>query len=266
MIALAHERTGTGTPLVLVHGLGGELGAWEPVVGLLAERHEVICVDLPGHGASPPIPPQLRPSAAALAEEVAGFLSGLGIERAHAAGNSLGAWVALELGRQGHALSVTALCAAGMWMRPLGPPRARRPRALIRAALPLLPLLMRTEQGRARALGSVIGRPDLMSPAEALRLARNYATCPGYEECDAEMRRAVFQPEEPLGVPVTLAWGELDTLLGRVRRDGVPGARVVDLAGCAHIPMWDDPKQVARVILETTGAVAPTGSRSGDPV
>ena len=40
--------------------------------------------------------------------------------RAHVAGNSLGGWVALELGKAGRALSVAGLCTAGLWSRPLG--------------------------------------------------------------------------------------------------------------------------------------------------
>jgi pimeloyl-ACP methyl ester carboxylesterase len=33
-------------------------------------------------------------------------------------------------------------------------------------------------------------------------------------------------------------------------RRAVPGARHVTLRGCGHVPTWDDPEQVARVLLE----------------
>ncbi|TXS51581.1 alpha/beta fold hydrolase, partial [Streptomyces sp. t39] len=55
-------------------------------------------------------------------------------------------------------------------------------------------------------------------------------------------------------VPVTIAWGERDRLL--LRRQGVrakrtiPGARLVRLPGCGHVPMNDDPALVARVLLD----------------
>lgn len=45
-------RDGAGTPLVLLHGLGGTLEEWEPVAGLLAARHPVYTYDLRGHGHS----------------------------------------------------------------------------------------------------------------------------------------------------------------------------------------------------------------------
>ena len=43
---------GEGPPLLLVHGVAGDWRTWEPVISGLACDHEVIAVDLPGHGAS----------------------------------------------------------------------------------------------------------------------------------------------------------------------------------------------------------------------
>ncbi|WP_435811534.1 alpha/beta fold hydrolase, partial [Streptomyces microflavus] len=58
------------------------------------------------------------------------------------------------------------------------------------------------------------------------------------------------------GLPVTVAWGTRDRIL--LRRQGIrakqviPGARLVRLPGCGHVPMNDDPALVARVILDTS--------------
>ena len=49
------ERTGTGKPLVLVHGLGSSVRTWDPVLPLLQEQREVIAIDLPGFGGSAPL-------------------------------------------------------------------------------------------------------------------------------------------------------------------------------------------------------------------
>ena len=53
---LAYERVGSGPPLVLLHGVGHRRQAWYPVLDRLTEHREVILVDLPGHGESPPLP------------------------------------------------------------------------------------------------------------------------------------------------------------------------------------------------------------------
>jgi len=94
---------------VLLHGIGMSKEVWRPVVPLLAREREVIAVDMPGFGASPPGPRTLG----GLADAVAAFVSSLGIDRPHVAGNSLGGGVALALGASGRARSVCAVSPVG---------------------------------------------------------------------------------------------------------------------------------------------------------
>lgn len=49
-------RRGTSKPLLLIHGLGGSWRSWSPILDDLATEREVIAVDLPGFGATPPLP------------------------------------------------------------------------------------------------------------------------------------------------------------------------------------------------------------------
>jgi pimeloyl-ACP methyl ester carboxylesterase len=60
--ATGYSRSGQGEPLVLLHGLGSSRAAWEAIVPALAERFDVIAVDLPGFGASQPLPVGIEPS------------------------------------------------------------------------------------------------------------------------------------------------------------------------------------------------------------
>ena len=63
------------------------------------------------------------------------------------------------------------------------------------------------------------------------------------------MRAGRFAGLDEITVPLTFAWPERDRLVGRPRR--LPAdARSVTLTGCGHLPTWDDPEQVARVLLE----------------
>ena len=63
-----------------------------------------------------------------------------------------------------------------------------------------------------------------------------------------------FTGGEAIQVPVTIAWGTKDRLLlprqGRRAVRMIPGARLVMLTGCGHVPTYDDPEQVARVLLD----------------
>src|SRR3954447_12735323 len=138
-MSLACVRRGSGPPLVLIHGIGSQWQMWEPVLDRPPPAREVVALDLPGFGDSPPLPG--TPSVEALARAVADFLGEIGIERPHAAGNSLGGGVALEMGRHGHARSVCVLSPAGFgtmregrWARMLLLESRRGARALDRHA------------------------------------------------------------------------------------------------------------------------------------
>ena len=248
---LHHVRRGRGEPLVLIHPLGAELVVWEPVLDRLAAERDVIAVDLPGFGLTPPLSNGVPPTPRGLAASVAALLDELGVGDVHVAGNSLGGWVALELAKAGRALSVAGLCSAGFWRRPLGPKPGGDVRKIGRSLLPVLGALARTERGRRLLLRGTMARPERVPPAAAARLVRSYVTSPGFDGANAAMRAEVFSGVDGIGVPVTLAWAEHDRLVARPR-SSVPGWRTVTLRGCGHIPTWDDPEQVARVLLRAS--------------
>lgn len=248
MTSLHHVRHGSGEPLLLIHPLGADIVVWEPVLERLAAERDVIAVDLPGFGASAPLPGGAEPTPQALAAAVGRFLDSLGLDRVHVAGNSLGGWVALELAKAGRALTAAGLCSAGFWTRPLGPRDGPDVRRIGRALLPLLPALVRSAAGRRVLLRGSVGHPERVPPAAALRLVRAYVTSPGFDGANAAMRAGFLSDLELIDVPVTLAWGELDRLVRRPRTRPEHWRSLL-LRGCGHIPTWDDPAQVSRALL-----------------
>lgn len=249
-------------PLVLIHGLGGSRTIWEPVLPLLAGEGEVIALDMPGFGAEPPLPEGVEATAANLAAALRErHLGEPGLERPHVAGNSLGGWVGLEMGRLGWARSVTALSPAGLWRGPIGE-RSLLGRRWARRLRPLVALGLRARPLRLRALGSFSAHPERV-PAQAGReLALGWIDAEGYEAANAAMRKYVFDPAGyPAEVPVTIAWGELDRLVAPPRPERRPaGSRYLVLPGVGHTPTWDDPGLVARVLLEGSAAGATAGA------
>ena len=265
MTALAHGRSGSGSPLLLLHGLGSSRAAWEPIVPALAEHADVLAVDLPGFGDSPPLPDGVEPSPKALAAAVAAFLDGQGIAVPHVVGNSLGGWVALELAAIRPLASVTLLSPAGMW--PGGTPSYCRVSLgathwLSVHAGRLLSGAVETRLGRIAVLGQTHGRPTRTTPAQARTAIRAMADGPGFDATFAATLHRHYQAGEPFAAPVTVAFGSADRLLLRRRYRGVgqlpPDRRVASLPGCGHVPMADDPSAVAALVLSsvTRGAVA----------
>lgn len=250
-MTIHHVRSGEGEPLVLLHGIGASTRVWEPVIPLLAVDHEVIALDMPGFGASPPLNSNRPASPANLASAIGQLLDQLGLDRAHLAGNSLGGWVAFELARADRARSVTAISPAGLWRKTLGP--APPTRQIARRLRPLVMAAMRLRGPRHRALSTNVARPELV-PADAGRgIIADWIDAPGYDAANREMRANRLEQPGEIEVPVTIAWGDQDRLVGMPKEERCPpGAELVVLEGLGHVPMWDDPARVAGVIRATT--------------
>ena len=251
---LNHIRRGEGEPLLLLHSLGGTVAQWTPVMDRLAESCEVIAIDMPGFGASAPLPAGIEPTAANLAAAVLDFQESLGLEKPGVAGISLGAWTAIECGRQGGATAVVAISPAGFWKEPLAPKRSTAHQAA-RLLRPLTPVLLRSGRFRRATLAGNFHRPERLSAREATAVVRGYGDATAYVEANRLMRAGLVGDLSKLRVPLTLAWTEFDRLVrNRPLKEGVlpKGVRQMVLPGCGHVPTWDDPGLVAEVILEGT--------------
>ena len=257
---LNHVRLGSGDPLVLIHGIGSQWQIWRPVLGLVAREREVIALDMPGFGASPPLPEDQQAHAIGLAAGVAAFFDEIGLERAHLAGNSLGGWVSMELAKLGRATRVTGICAAGFW----GDRGAPRHTELILKQTRWLSSRAWGRRAAARTLArdglrpylgrDLFARPERVPYAAALEATMAFGTCAGWDATVEALEGQRFRDDGSIDVPVTLAWGEKDVVISKSCRlaDEIPaGARVITMPGWGHVPTYDDPDGIARLLLES---------------
>lgn len=259
------ERRGSGDPIVLLHGIGSRWQCFEPVLDALAERHEVIALDLPGFGASPLVD-GVRPGPRGYADWLAGWLEANGIEQPHLVGSSMGGGVALELGRQGLASSVTAFSPVGFW----GRPGVRWTQGLLttlrvaaRAGGPVLHPMMDHAVGRAALLSNMFGHPTRVPPDVARADLAGLAAATGFAAARKDFGSYFLGPDDDPGaladIPVTIAWGTRDVVLihrtqSARARTALPFARHVDLPGCGHLPFSDDPVACTRLVLDAAAA------------
>jgi pimeloyl-ACP methyl ester carboxylesterase len=255
MPELAHARVGSGAPLVLLHGIGSRKEVWAPVLAHLTEHREVIAIDLPGFGASP-LPADQDLSAVGLAATVAEFCRSIGVDRPHVAGNSLGGWVSLEMARAGAVASMTGISPAGLW-------RGRVPRYTkwqvrgihdLPAKLgPAMGPLTLNPPLRMALTANVFGRPWRTPRRALLADAAAMAAAPAFEPTLAAASGRRFTGGMVIDVPVTAAFGSRDVILGpgcRVRDQLPAHTRWLTPRGWGHLPVWDDPRGVAQVILD----------------
>ena len=262
---------GSGTPVVLLHGVTATWRVWSPVIPFLEERHRVFAPTLPGHCGGESLAFEAPVTVAALVDRLAAELDRRQIERAHLVGNSLGGWLALELARRGRARSVVVFGSAGAWSS------ERRVRALaagMRLAFATTRRCSRwadpiaARRGlRTMFLGAQVAYPDQV-PAE--ELAASIRSCLDAPAVVPLLRSITAQPFQPLpaeaGRPIRVVWAQRDKILpfehyGRPLLDRLPGAELVQAPGIGHVPTWDAPAWVAGQILEVAG-MADAGERS----
>jgi len=259
---VAYERVGSGPSLVLIHGLGATRDIWRPVIGRLAEERDVVAVDMPGFGRSAEL--DEAPTPWAIAAAIARACAELGVERPHVAGNSLGGWVAVEMGKVGDAASLCLISPAGLWRRPLGN-RSFDSQAWGKRLRPLLLGLTYVKPAREAMLRTSIGRPELVPADEARAAISAWIDGPGYEGANTEMRRHIATDLDRIEVPTTIVWGELDRLVGPPRPERrPPDTRFIQLPDVGHTPTWDDPELIAGLLLEASApeSVGRTGAAS----
>jgi pimeloyl-ACP methyl ester carboxylesterase len=256
---------GAGTPLVLLHGVGATWRVWYPVLPLLEYQHAVFAPTLPGHSGAEGLAQGAVPSIQAIADGVVEQLDRAGIGRAHIVGNSLGGWVALELARRGRARSVVLFGPAGAWRSTVRMTAIavgmRLSFALLAKQADRAEAIARRRWARRLLLATQVEHPDRMDAAEFAASIRAMKHSPVV----APLLRVITKypletlPADP-ACPIRVVWAERDRIIPFERNglpllERVPGAEFVRLAGVGHVPMSDDPKQVARLILEVTGAV-----------
>ena len=233
---------GRGPDIVLVHGLGSRAGHWLPVARLLARRHRVVLVDLPGHGGSAmPEPFSLERAVQALDLALARETRAPVVLVGHSLGGLVAAAEACE-----HPARVRALVLVETALRPQNTGAERTA---------VLAALERDYQGVLREAYGAFGRDSAQGAALYREVAAMDPTMikPWIRlACTADLSGRVARLGCPLLVvlaprswPAGEPWVETAAALGY---GAAPEVRAVRLGGCGHFVMLDQPAALAGLI------------------
>jgi 3-oxoadipate enol-lactonase len=245
---LAHDTTGSGPAVLLLHSGVTDRRMWDPLVPALSHAFRVVRPDLRGFGESP-----LPAEEYADADDLDALLDHLGITDAAVVGSSFGGRVALELAtlHPGRVSSLVLLCAALRGVEPTADAAA-----------------FGEEEDRLLEAGDVEGAVDL-----------NVRTWLGPEASEetralvARMQRRAFEVQleadargpgpQPRRVEVDLARIAVPTLVVSGAKDlelfrrtaavlagGVRGAEAVELGWAGHLPSLERPDAVLAMLLD----------------
>jgi len=260
-------RRGSGEPLLLIHGLGGSWRSWSTILEELAAEREVIAVDLPGFGDTPPLPGEV--SIRTLSDAVTEFLAANNLTGIDVVGSSMGARLVLELACRGGVLgSVVSLDPGGFWRgweRNAFYASIYASIRLVRLLQPVMPAITGSAVGRTVLFPQFSAHPWKLSPKATLEEMRSFAASPSFDPLLRQLAYGETQRGAPQGTieqPLVIGWGRQDRVCFPVQAARAsklfPDARLHWFEHCGHLPQWDVPRQTARLILDTTNGTKAT--------
>lgn len=247
-IALAWEEAGSGSPVLLIHGLGYARWGWEPLVPLLAERHRVITFDNRGIGESS-VPPGPY-TAETMAGDAVAVLDAAGVEGAHVVGTSLGGMIAQELALAYPARVDRLVLIATTPGAPAGHPMPEVTVRLLTEASQLDP-----EVALRRFVENALGPdpdPELVERIMAHRLARPQDPAGWAAQAAAGTGYAGGERARDIAAPTMVVTGTADRVVDPANADllaeMIPNARVEKVTDGGHLVFWEHPALVAELI------------------
>lgn len=244
-----YERKRAGTPVVLIHGFGGDKETWLLFAPHLRKR-PLLVIDLPGHGGSTLVGGD-RANAAAMGTAVIGALDARGIRTAHLCGNSMGGGIALWIARN-HPARVASLSLVASAAPELA--ESELTRALARGENLLIP----GTEDADRFIKLVTEKPPRVPRAvQRYVAARRAAARPALEELFRGW--VVSSPEdglpsdlEAITQPTLIIHGAKDRIIhpdtARKVHARLPRSTLEILDGIGHVPQLEAPVACARLV------------------
>jgi pimeloyl-ACP methyl ester carboxylesterase len=241
---------GTGPAVVLLHGLGASANAWRAEIGPLSQHYRVLAPDQIGFGNSDK--PLAAYSIQTYVDFLGEFLRETHAERPVLVGWSLGGWIAMQYALQSAADPANYPPTAGMVLVD----SAGLPLELAKIPITLNPssLAATREMLRFMVFNKAIISDALVRQAWADMMSLNVGYTIDALLSNPDLAREMLDGKlAQIKTPTLVIWGRDDALtppaLGdRLARE-IPGARLVTIPECGHLPPLEHPAEFMQAVL-----------------
>ena len=217
-------------------------------------------MDLPGHGQTPAEADS--GTFDGLARSLDDWLSAENLVGVDMVGSSLGARLVLEMARRGRSGAVVALDPGGFWQgweRTFFKATITPSVALVRALRPAIRSIIGNVAGRTALMAQLSARPWALEPAFVARELISLADTRTVNSLVKDLANGAMQTGPAnTDAPVVIGWGRKDRLCLPQQADramkAFPDAKLHWFEHSGHFPMWDQPEETVRLILDATGS------------
>jgi pimeloyl-ACP methyl ester carboxylesterase len=242
-IEIAYTRKGSGKPLVLIHGYPLDHTIWNEILPLMENDFDIILPDLRGFGQSTIVESQYK--IVDMAEDIAGLLDQLGIEKSAIVGHSMGGYVSLAFARA-HPKRVAGLGLVAS-QAPADPPDRKK--------------------GRYEAADEIMktgvqpvaeGMSAKLSPDEQVQAIVRGLIAAQHPVGLAGALKAMAERDDSSSIlsnfqfPVVVIHGDADELIPVQRaqeaKAEISQAILMELPGVGHMPMLENPQATAAAL------------------
>lgn len=230
-------QAGDGPDLILLHSLLAERSVFDRALPDLASDYRVTLPNLPGYGATPPLPLE-NPSVADYADRIAEIMDALGLPPDTAVlGNGAGGFMAVALGiRHGARIGKLILADTG----PGFPEPAKAPLRLLADKVEEAGMEVVLDAAMARMFPAdyIEANPDVIAERKAALAACNPKAFAATARAlaNVEMAGEIGGITNPTMVMVGLEDATTPPAMSHALYEGIPGSKLVEIPGCGHCP------------------------------
>lgn len=238
------KRPGEGTPVILIHGFGGDLDNWLFNIDAFGDKAPTYALDLPGHGQS--IKAVENPGLGTMVSTLVAFMDHVEIGKAHLVGHSMGGLIAgkLAIDNPERAASVSLISSAGLGEEINSNYIGGFVSAVNRKELKTCLLHLFSDSGLVnRSMVNDLLKYKRLDGVQGFLVALS-------DNLFAAGKQSVYLADDlgKAGCPVQVIWGAEDAVIPRAHAGTVEAATVTVLEGAGHMVQMEQAAKVNNLI------------------